>query len=564
MADKSGNMSKINFNIEKLGLYLVLTPLVAYVIDLLTLIVGGQISLLNPLLTFVVVLLVMAYKKCKSEIGLYIIFSCIFLWLATLLYDYGTDGQWYHAKIVQLLLNGWNPIYHPFDLAHALDVNVENEVFWAAHYAKGMEMTGATFAALTNNLETAKAINFYFIIGSFLMIMSWLKQYVKGWRLALLSIVVTFNPIVVNQMLTGYIDWTAYTMLLIAINSLYQLLNGRKEYAMPYFLMLFFVLSIKFNIAFWIVIFTLLFFCLFIVYKKCRFPKKVFLSSVGVLLLGLFVGGYNPYVTNLEKYGNPFYPLIGEKRIEIMNGNELRAIQGKPRIEQVNISLLSNPNNGTDSNEINVLRIKKENLLASFLVDTRLGGFGIFFFESCILALIGFILSKKGKNKRLIAVFCISLYVSLFLLPSGWWARYVSYFYLFPIVLLCYNCIGWDKTRSIRLINYAASCLLLLDIVLSFGGVCAMALVERTQVNYMLSILSNNRNNAIFTRNTLFADKAQKAGVKIVESPQRMSRVDLLGKDVWVRKDAFESSKAVAKPFLLSKVPMFDLKYKED
>lgn len=41
MADKLCNMFKINFNIEKIGLYLVLTPLVAYVIDMLTLIVGG-------------------------------------------------------------------------------------------------------------------------------------------------------------------------------------------------------------------------------------------------------------------------------------------------------------------------------------------------------------------------------------------------------------------------------------------------------------------------------------------------------------------------------------------
>ena len=40
-----------------------------------------------------------------------------------------------------------NPIYHPFDLAHALDGNAENEVFWAVHYAKGMEIVGATFAA---------------------------------------------------------------------------------------------------------------------------------------------------------------------------------------------------------------------------------------------------------------------------------------------------------------------------------------------------------------------------------------------------------------------------------
>lgn len=557
-------MFKINFNIEKIGLYLVLTPLVAYVIDMLTLIVGGQISILNPLLTFGVVLLVMVYQKYKWELGHYIIFSCIFLWLATVLYDYGTDGQWYHAKIVQLLLTGGNPIFHPFDLAHALDVNVENEVFWAAHYAKGMEIVGATFAALTNNLETAKVINLYFIIGSFLLVLSWLKQYVRGWRLVLLVIVVTFNPIVVNQMLTGYIDWTAYTLLLITTHSLYQLLKGRNEYAMPYFLMLFFVLSIKFNIAFWIVIFTILFFCLLVVYKKCRFPKKIFLSSVGVLLLGLVVGGYNPYVTNLEKYGNPFYPLIGEKRIEIMDGNQLEAIKGKSRVEQVNISLVSNPNNGLDSNELNVFEIKKENVMSSFLVDTRLGGFGIFFFESCLLILIGFIFSKKGKGKRLVTAFCISLYVSLFLLPSGWWARYVSYFYLFPIVILCHNLIGSNKMRSMQLINYTAFCLLFLDIVLSFGGVCAMALVERTQVDYMLSILSNNQHNVIFTRNTLFADKAQKAGIKIEDSSQRMSCVDLLGKDVWVRKDIFESSKTVAKPFLLSKISMFDLKYKED
>lgn len=557
-------MFKINF--EKIGMLLVLTPLTAFIVDTLTLFLGGQITLLNPILTYLIILgSVFKLGGEKKDICHYIFFSSIFLVSATLIYDYGTDGQWYNAKIVQLLLNGWNPIYNPFGLPDALYINAENEVFWAAHYAKGMEMVGSTFAVLTDNLETSKATNFYFVIGSLMLVLSWLKQYFAGWKLALLSIVVTFNPIVVNQIFTGYIDWTAYTLLLITIYSLFRLLNGQKQFATLYFPMLFFVLSIKFNIAFWIVVFTFLFFCLFVIYKKCKFPKKLFIGSVCTLILGLFVGGFNPYVTNVEKYGNPFYPLIGEEKIEIMDSNELELIKGKSRFEQVNLSLLSNPYNKSEQKDLQVLSLKKENVISSILVDTRIGGFGIFFFEACMILLISFLLSKRRKVKIYLAIFNIALYLSLFILPSGWWARYVSYFYLLPVIMLLYSL----RTLALhgiykKLMCYVASFLLLMDIAVSFGGACLMSIVERSQVNYMLKLLTNNSENVISTGNTLFADKARKAGVKIVKSHKDMSCVDLLGKDVWVKRDAFENSKKIKKPLLLAKVPMFDLKYREN
>ena len=83
----------------------------------------------------------------------------------------------------------------------------------------------------------------------------------------------------------------------------------------------------------------------------------------------------------------------------IFNNQVLPMMQGKSNFENVLLSLVANPSNNMNSDEVSVVGISKNNLSASWVSDARIGGFGIFFFESVLLALILFI--STGYSRRM-------------------------------------------------------------------------------------------------------------------------------------------------------------------
>lgn len=76
-------------------------------------------------------------------------------------------------------------------------------------------------------------------------------------------------------------------------------------------LLLFFIPTIKFNIFFWIVLWGGI--CFFALLRKSRYKHSFRLTAVCavVVLSGIGVGAYNPYLTNWKEHGSPVYPLSG-------------------------------------------------------------------------------------------------------------------------------------------------------------------------------------------------------------------------------------------------------------
>ena len=124
--------------------------------------------------------------------------------------------------------------------------------------------------------------------------------------------------------------------------------------------------------------------CFFALLRKSRYNHSFRLTAVCtvVVLLGIGVGAYNPYLTNWKEHGSPVYPLSGNGKVDIMDCQVLPAIRGKSNAEAALISVASNPSDDMLSEDIHVFGISKIDILSSVASDVRIGGFGIFFFGS--------------------------------------------------------------------------------------------------------------------------------------------------------------------------------------
>ncbi|MDR0364770.1 MAG: hypothetical protein LBH92_07125 [Bacteroidales bacterium] len=398
-------------------------------------------------LTFAIILsllsLYLMTRKSTSEFisstALFLMLFFASLYLSSMFYDYSWDGRCYHGEAIVAMKNGWNPMYQH----HVLGVNPEM-AFWVDHYAKGLETISAVIYSATNELELGKAVNFILVFAAGFIFYHFLSSrfsFISAKKRFFLALIFSLCPVVVNQLFTFYIDWIVYVLLLILISLLIDAIRRPDKFNL-YFIgvSIFILVTIKFNILFWVAFTLLCYFIYIAILKRYKLLKNLIISSAAGAILGLFLAGYNPYITNFIDRGNPFYPFMGEGKRDVITWIIPKCVQGKSHAEASLISVLSYPNT-TDSNVFAFpWNLKKEYIEGSGLYDSRIGGFGAFFAWILILTttLYCFKIDFKNKKKRLFDIFLLTLFLSLFLLPYGWWARYVPFFYAFPLVMLLY------------------------------------------------------------------------------------------------------------------------------
>ena len=364
------------------------------------------------------------------------------LLLAIGTYDRSYDGVEYHQAAIYSLVHGWNPVRE-----FASPFVVGENALWVNHYAKGMETLAATVVALTGLIESGKMMNLVLVAASFCLVWDGLQRYLPGitrCRQLLFALLLAFSYVVVCQVLTYTIDWTLCSLLLILGSFCFRICKGSRSIcdfigigsvvAMAF--------AIKFNIAFWV--------CLaagaFGVVMLCRHRRDVFRRGVaavaGGIVVGIVVFGYNPYISNLRSGHHILYPLVGEGAVDIMTHNTPPLLQNKNRVEAVVLSLSSRPDNafmGKTFYSNPYTELSVDNIVDIASVDCRLGYFGFFWIEIFVLSIAVFLLAyRKNSHWRGVAAVLIALFAALFVLPSGWWGRYVGFFYFFPIIVLLY------------------------------------------------------------------------------------------------------------------------------
>ena len=368
-----------------------------------------------------------------------LLFIVLFLWIGSLFYDYSFDGQWYHQNIILSLKEGWNPIYQPHSVGSYSGIYVD-------HYSKGLETVWATVFCTTGYIESGKAISFLMITASLLLFYWMLSvqfRLMTNRKRVFISLLFTLNPVVLSQWFTYYVDWSLYTLLLSLVSVLTTLRVKDKWY--KYFLIgeiIFFAASIKFNILFWIGVCILIYLSIMLWRKNYEILSKVILSGC-IAIPGIVLASYNPYITNTIDHANPFYPLMGEGKVDIMTQQQMSSMKEQSCLEQVILPYFSYPQNDIreDTQLAIPFTIRGGKDLSPFISpDVSIAGFGPFFSGILILALLLYLFSRISQREyRIIfGIILISIFISFFILPSGWWARYVPFFGAFPLIMLLY------------------------------------------------------------------------------------------------------------------------------
>lgn len=552
-------------------------PLLMFLLETFSFIVGWHVTIWPFILSYLALMGYEVVHISSIKDRLTYAICCIFLTFACLLimaflYDTSYDGPWYHAAVIKEMTEGWNPFFQPILSIDETPYHIDCHI-WMSHYAKGMETIQAGIVALTGNLESGKALNLFWLIALCGYIFTFLKQFLSGykkWELVVLTSIVALNPVILGQLLTYMIDWTGYSLVIIGAICIYDyLVNEGKRNVITLTLLAFFLPTVKFNIVFWWVILLMgVVATIWWTYKK--FSKQLIVVVALSMTLGFVIGGFNPYITNMVHKGNPVYPLIGKDKIDIMDIVTPKAILGKNRFYQVNYSLMSNPYHNDKKGEegFHCLSISKYNVMSSPLHDPQLGGFGLFFFEACVVLLILFMAVKKKDGKwKMMGLILIGLYLSLLILPSGFLARYVPYFYVFPCLLLLFilktHPKGWVKQLCLLPV-----CFLMLDVFINIAGVVMLETQLQNQVSFVVKEVtkaSSSKKVYVNTASCLHYDKMERAGAVLKYGGDKeniKSQIDMLGVDIWTSLTPEDFSKENYS-WLMKKIPMFVPKLEE-
>jgi len=145
---------------------------------------------------------------------------------------------------------------------------------------------------------------------------------------------------------------------------------------------------------------------------------------------------------------NPFYPLLGDNRSDIITTMQPAELMGKNQLEKLLISIFSRSDNvqlySWKALEYKLpLTWNTEEINSLNITDTRIGGFGIFYSFIFIISILTIAIhlvkacsmkmetDSDGALKRII-VGCIlaSILIYLVLPTENWWARYAKYLFI--------------------------------------------------------------------------------------------------------------------------------------
>lgn len=429
-----------------------------------------SISYLQLILSFIIsIIYFMLFVGKKYKINnkiLSIILSIIIVifssYISSKYFDISWDGNTYHKDAVGALKNGWNPIYQDYiDFYSATgnrDMNlIGNEIylthgFWQTYYAKGAWYVNANFYYLFDDIEAAKVFNILLVYITFVFSAYFLNRFIKkNGLLLVIAFLFAISPVVIVQLFTNYNDGVLYNCLLCLILSfILFMFSKRKDDMLTWVFCLIIIIS---NIKFTGFVYAG-FFCLslYIVYfynnrqdlKKIIKPTIVFASSV---IVAIFIAGFSPYVTNTINKGNPFYPLLGNDKVDIITYNQPKEFANASTIEKFLRSIFSETanikENSKNETEFKIPFFVYNNELSELnKVDLRIGGFGVYFSGIFIISICSIIYGLYISYTKNINIFvcCSAILITtvllVLILGESWWARYTPFVYFIPLIAI--------------------------------------------------------------------------------------------------------------------------------
>ena len=453
-----------------------------------------SITSINVIIAMILSILLMMYTLKKDDnyklksfaitiaVPISIIIGTTFI--SGKVYDYSWDGNSYHKSTIGILSDGWNPVYETmkeFDEKRGIKDNSSDSFsLWGEHYAKASHIYAANIMALTHNVESGKSINTISIIALALFILSLLlKKNNKLLFSIIFTIVIITSATISSQYLTNYVDILVYIymFLLMYVFISFELdKKNQNNLILVYIMTLCIIINIKFSSFGYAGIYCLGFYLWYISRLKKEKIKDFFvkftIASVCAVLLGVLVIGASSYVKNYIDHGHPFYPIMGDGKVDIMTLNQPKSFKNKSPIEKFTIATFSKADNISYYDDAEpqykipfTISNSEIGLLSS--CDLRISGNGLIFSGILIITTIIIILKLPklyNKDKTLFTSLLIPLVITVILIVAMqdvWWARYFPQLHFINFIAIIL--LNLSKNKKDKVIKILVLCLLLIN-----------------------------------------------------------------------------------------------------
>lgn len=378
------------------------------------------------------------------------------------------------------------------------------------HYAKGSEIVSSAIYSFTQRIETAKVFNILFIFSSLL-----LAAYVfinefkfKVTESILIASALALNPVAIYQHLSFYIDGQIYSLIVTSIFLMIMYIRKKDNfYLIMFSIIICLLINLKFTAILFAVVlcFALLFFMFFMKVFNC---KKTILIGTILLLVGIvsiFLVGFNPYSYNTLKHKHPFYPLAGDSAINFMPENTPNEYKPLNKIKKILASSFILKTDGSKIIPRIPFNLTEWNFTFMQFTDIRVQGFGVFFMEISLLALLLYLyilFNKDYTNKH--KVYLVSsasiILLSCLIIPESWWARYVPQMYILTILPVVFTFIFNKQNFLSKLVLF----FLILNSIYTVVAYVNAAHYNANSINQSIMKLKEENRDIIILENGAF------------------------------------------------------------
>jgi hypothetical protein len=384
------------------------------------------------------------YLKFIGIIAVILILITGSMMLGNLIYDLSYDGQTYHQETIIALKEGWNPFFERLTPESKPDISYQRLV---NSYPKASEMIQSVLYATSGQIESAKGLNFVMMLMALGFVLALLSELKIGKYVSIIgSIPLVLNPIFIVQAFSFYIDSQIYFTLLSlgALLGLY-ILNPKTQFAIPIILILPIIWNMKLTAVLFSGIFLVFALIIILILKKYFSIKKTALTLGAAGILGLAFG-FNPYITNIKWFGNPFYPAYGKNSVDFVPLNVPATFFNKNSFERLILSIGSKSEMQRGEEKRHDLKAPftyTESEITSFKnTNNTLGGFGPLFSGVSLIAVASIVAiiaygngRKFGTGKVIFGIILAGVFISAIAMPISSYARYVPQLWAIPPIV---------------------------------------------------------------------------------------------------------------------------------
>lgn len=373
-------------------------------------------------------------------------------------YDVSWDGNWYHQQPMVAMAKGWNPLRdHEGATVKIGDWEPKRkpgEIWDVAvnHYSKGEWIRNAALYSLTDRIESAKGTNLVLLLVQFL---AWAAVALalkpgRWWRALLLGVLMAANPISAVQAFTYKNDGQLGSLLTIGVGLGCVALAGVGGWpaALGVAFALGMLITIKFTGLVYAVMIAFGLVAIAFLGRRLAERRAMTIALAVTLVVATLGVGFNPYVFNTIDHGNPFYPLMGAHKINIVANQWPTNFSGTTSPQRLFLSLFSKGADesilapGGDSTHLKVpFTLYKSEIRPYLGFDIRVAGFGPWFSGALVLAfvlLVLLIVDFARRRDRILGagLLVVALLVATVLVnPESWWARYAPQIWMVPVII---------------------------------------------------------------------------------------------------------------------------------